>query len=351
MRYPAAFALSAGTVSAALGFAVPAFAQCHDCITTNSNLVTPPSKVAAQQTLSSYAEIGAPSAIIAAISAAFNGPGFGSVAKLYELGPEHTGAAAGDDPRVVQGWFSLSGGNTDDTHPGIASKVSSTAQAIGVQTMLTPTFLTGISLTTDQSFGNLPALREDANAIGFSPYIGYAFAPNWNAFGSFGWNTLHTDLKSNVPGAGAGTFHGDRWFINGGVSGSYNLGAVVLSPLVSILYQEQSSDAYTDTGGARIPSATTTLGRASMGGTMTWSWGGVQPFVKLALEVDFDRSAVVNPLTGGPSNYSDVGGVAGAGLNFTLAPNVTGTVDASYDTIGRSNLTGWSSRGRVTIRF
>jgi hypothetical protein len=347
MRYLATFALSAGTVSVALGFAVPALADCHDC--TNI-LVAPPSQVAAQQSLSSYAEIGAPSAIIAAVSAAFSGPGFGGVAKLYELGPNHTGAAAGD-PQAVQGWVSLSGGNTDDTHPGIASKVSSTAQAIGVQTMLTPTFLAGVSLTTDQSFGNLTALREDATAIGFSPYIGYAFAPNWNAFGSFGWNTLHTDLKSNVAGGGAGTFHGDRWFINGGVTGSYNLGAVVLSPLVSILYQEQSSDAYTDTGGARIASATTTLGRASMGGNMTWSWGGVQPFVKLALEVDFDRTAVANPVTGGRSNYSDVGGVAGAGLNFALAPNVTGTVDASYDTIGRDNLTGWSARGRLTVRF
>src|SRR5579862_5915600 len=155
--------------------------------------------------LQSYAEIGAPVAIGAAVNAGFGGLVPGGGVALYNLDADHTGAAAGDGGRQVLGWISGSGGHANDGHIGLKSELSSVAAAVGLQTMLTPTFLIGLSATTDASFGNIPGLREDSGAHGFSPYVGYAFAPGWNAFGSFGWSDVGTTLKSAVVGGGAGT--------------------------------------------------------------------------------------------------------------------------------------------------
>jgi hypothetical protein len=345
-------------IAGAAVFAVlasPAFAQvCTSSCPPSGHLVSssfaPPAVYTSNAVLSSNAEISVPN-IGSAVAAAFSGPGFGQLA-LYNLGPEHTGAAAGDAAMPVQGWLSTSGGRTGDQHPNVTSGFGSVAGAGGLQRMMTPAFLLGVSLTGDGSMGTVAGgLRSNSSSYGVAPYMGYAFNPKWNGFVAGGYNTVSSTLASSVAGGGAGNFGSDRWYINGGVNAAYTVGSFNLAPLASLLYQEQRNDAYKDTGGAAIAGTTSTLGRASLGATLTLPMVGWSPFLKGALEVDFDRSNTVNPVTGANVNYSPVGGVLGAGVNLPVASNMTATVDASYDTLGRTNLTGWSARARLNIRF
>ena len=55
------------------------------------------------------------------------------------------------------------------------------------------------------------------------------------------------------------------------------------------------------------------------------------------------------PTGAGP--YGDNGGTAGGGFTLTFSDAIWASVDAGYNSIGRTDLSLWSASARVNIRF
>ena len=117
-----------------------------------------------------------------------------------------------------------------------------------------------------------------------------------------------------------------------------------LSPTVSLLYLSMSNYTYTDSTGATVAGGWTALTRGSAGGAASLPMNGWEPYIRAGLEHDFQV-----PTGSGPNG--NTGGTVGAGTTLAFSQSVWGSLDAGYNSIGRTGLSLWSASARINVRF
>lgn len=183
-----------------------------------------------------------------------------------ELSPMHSGMAAGDDPWGWQAWIQGGGGNTVNSLATGGYNIANYGTQIGVQAQINPQFLLGVSGSWQGSNGTLNGGYSSSNStFGATVYAGWQFNENWNASAMAGYSSGTNTLNNSNFNYNA-NYASSQWSFQGGLNGYYKVGAVVVAPMVSILYSPINSYGYTDSNLVVVPGQTTALTRGSAGG-------------------------------------------------------------------------------------
>jgi hypothetical protein len=188
------------------------------------------------------------------------------------------------------------------------------------------------------------------DGFGLAPYVGFKLTDKWTADATFGYSWLSYDAK-RTNNTVTGSFDAERWFINSSLNGTYSSGKVRMLPKVGVLYMEEEQDSYRESNGTIVPGNTIKLGRLYAGGRLGYAMTNFMPYVKLIGEYDFEHPDALAVGNGTFTNDEDVGGQVGVGVDFFSAGPLSGTVETSYNSLGREDLDVWSVLGRLRLRF
>jgi hypothetical protein len=273
------------------------------------------------------------------LGVALTGPRAGA-----ELGPIHRGMAAGDDALSWQAWLQGGGGNTVNSLATGGYNIANYGTQVGIQAQITPKFLLGISGSWQGSSGSLNGGFSSTNStFGVTAYAGWQFDEHWNASAMAGYSGGSNALTNSGFNYNA-NYQSSQWNFQGGLNGYYKVGAVVLAPMVALLYSPINSYGYTDSNLVVVPGQTTALTRGSAGGFISLPLDKWQPYVRATIEHDFAIP------TGSAANGS-TGGTVGVGATVPLTDKIWASVDGGYNSIGRWALSSWSGSARINLRF
>lgn len=261
-----------------------------------------------------------------------------------ELSPLHRGMAAGDDAVSWQAWVSGGGGNTVNSLATGGYNIANYGTQLGLQAQITPKFLLGVSGAWQGSSGTLNGGYSSTNStFGVTAYAGWQFSENWNASAMAGYSGGSNTLTNSGSNYNA-NYLSSQWNFQGGLNGYYKVGAVVLAPMVGLLYSPINSYGYTDSNLVVVPGQTTALTRGSAGGFISLPLDKWQPYVRATIEQDFYVPT-------GSSPNGSTGGTVGVGATIPLTDSLWASIDGGYNSIGRVALSSWSGSARISLRF
>lgn len=282
--------------------------------------------------------------ISAVIQQTLLGPKLVAPRSTTELGPTHSGMAAGDDPMGWQVWAQTGGGQATNSLATGGYSIGTYGAQLGVQKQITPNFLLGVSGSWQGSNGTLNGGFASTNStFGVTVYAGYQLDEHWNVSAMAGYSS-GTNSMTNSGFTYNASYASSQWNFQGGLNGYYKVGAVVLAPMVSILYSPINSYGYTDSNLVVVPGQTTSLTRGSAGGFISLPLDKWQPYIRATIEQDFNA-----PTGSGANGYT--GGTIGAGATVPLNDAIWASIDAGYNSIGRYALSSWSGSVRLALRF
>ena len=254
------------------------------------------------------------------------------------------GMSAGDDAWPWQVWAEGSGGHSKNSLAVGGYDLDNYGSQVGIQTQITPTVLLGVSVSWQGSNGSLNGgFTSRSSTFGVAPYAGWQFSEHWNISAIAGYNGGDNTLD-NPGSAYSGKYQSSQWNLQGALNGSYIVGAVRLSPTVSLLYMQTHNNAFVDSTGATVAGSRTALTRGSAGGSVSLPMTGWEPYLRAGAEYDFSVP------TGGGAN-GNAGGTIGVGTTVAITQAIWMSFDAGYNSLGRTGLALWAASGRVNLRF
>jgi len=261
-----------------------------------------------------------------------------------DLGPLHSGMAAGDDPMGWQVWAQTGGGQATNSLATGGYSIGTYGAQLGVQKQITPEIVLGVSGSWQGSGGTMNGGFASTNStFGVTVYAGWQLDEHWNVSAMAGYSGGSNSMTNSGFNYNA-SFGSSQWSFQGGLNGYYKVGPVVLAPMVSILYSPINSYGYTDSNLVIVPGQTTSLTRGSAGGFISLPLDKWQPYVRATIEQDFNA-----PTGSGANGYT--GGTIGAGATVPLNDALWASIDAGYNSIGRYALSSWSGSVRLSLRF
>lgn len=323
----------------AQGAGGPAVAPASPSPTTQSTAVS--SGIQSQSNNTAYVVLPGISSVI---QQTLLGPALVGPRSTTELGPVHSGIAAGDDQMGWQVWAQTGGGQATNSLATGGYTIGTYGAQVGVQKQITPKLLLGVSGSWQGSSGTLNGGFASTNStFGVTVYGGWQLDEHWNVSAMAGYSAGANSMTSSGFNYNA-SYGSSQWNFQGGLNGYYKVGAVVLAPLVSILYSPINSYGYTDSNLVVVPGQTTSLTRGSAGGFISLPLDKWQPYVRATIEHDFNA-----PTGSGANGYT--GGTVGAGATVPLNDSIWASIDAGYNSIGRYALSSWSGSARISLRF
>ena len=272
------------------------------------------------------------------------GPSLIGPRSTTELGPIHSGVAAGDDAVSWQAWIQGGGGNTVNSLATGGYNIANYGTQVGLQAQITPKLLLGVSGSWQGSSGTLNGGFSSVNStFGATAYAGWQFNEHWNASAMAGYSGGTNTLTNSGSNYNA-NYQSSQWNFQGGLNGYYKVGAVVLAPMVGLLYSPINSFGYTDSNLVVVPGQTTALTRGSAGGFISLPLDKWQPYVRATIEQDFAMPT-------GSSPNGSTGGTVGIGATIPLSDTLWASIDGGYNSIGRVALSSWSGSARISLRF
>ena len=282
--------------------------------------------------------------ISAVIQQTLLGPKLAGPRSTSELGSLHSGLSAGDDPMGWQVWAQTGGGQATNSLATGGYAIGTYGAQLGVQKQITPELVLGVSGSWQGSSGTMSGGFISSNStFGVTAYAGYQLDEHWNVSAMAGYSN-GTNTMTNSGFAYSAGYGSSQWNFQGGINGYYKVGAVVLAPMVSILYSPINSFGYTDSNLVVVPGQTTSLTRGSAGGFISLPLDKWQPYVRATIEQDFNA-----PTGSGANGYT--GGTVGAGATVPLNDAIWAAIDAGDNSIGRYALSSWSGSVRLSLRF
>jgi hypothetical protein len=258
------------------------------------------------------------------------------------------------NPRVWTAWLDLRGVLWNRDTFGSDIKGDQFNALAGVSARLTPDFLIGVlgGYETFDFTSQVLAGRLKGGGWTAGTYVGWKFAPHLRLDAGFAGSLL--DYQGSA-GTASGNFSGNRWLASGGVTGSYDLAALVLEPSARIYALWEHENAYTDSLGTLQATRNFSTGRTSGG-------------LKVSLPIAWSSMAVVTPYAGLYGDYyfsKDDDAVAAvtpipliqgwsaravSGVGVTLNGKAQLSIGGELGGLG-SDYTMWLVRGRASVPF
>lgn len=185
-----------------------------------------------------------------------------------------------------------------------------------------------------------------------APYMGIALNNTWTVDAMAGYTWLNYDTTRNSS-AVKGTYDAERWFAAANLTGNYPVNRFRIMPSVGVLYLEEKSDAYTETGtgAAGVLGNTVKLGRLSAGGKVGYVFESAMPYLKLMGDYDWEHPDAAPIGNGTFTHAEDWGGRIGFGLDIFSKGAWAGNIEASYLSLGKEDLDVYSISARISTRF
>lgn len=184
----------------------------------------------------------------------------------------------------------------------------------------------------------------------FVPYFGMNLKNGISLSASVGYGMINYDTKSN-NGATTGSYDAERWMFNGSVSKAFQAKNMTITPKFGILETVENSDAYVTNTGTAVAATTNKLGRASLGGTVSFNLAKVSPYISAMAEYDYRKGDAADLGNGNFSSNDKFGVNAAVGLNAAVNNKVSLNIEASSASNFRNNLDTYGISGRLRVDF
>lgn len=290
-----------------------------------------------------------------AVSGAIGGGGGAGTVGTSFLNSRDAGRAGGaGDKRwgvFLQGAFT----NIENNQAGVQFDGNLYNLVGGIDYLVNDRLVVGLALGYETSDIDTTFNRGTIESDGFTiaPYLGFSLSKNWSIDLSGGYSDISYDTTRNSS-AVRGSFDGERWFVAANLNGNYAMNRWRLMPKVGVLYFEEDQDRPVETGAGAINTgtgSTVKLGRIYAGGRVGYAFNAVTPYVKLIGEYDFERPNSVAIGNGTFTNDDELGAQTGLGMMFRASNSVSGQLEASYDSLGRSDLDVYTISARMRVQF
>ena len=182
-----------------------------------------------------------------------------------------------------------------------------------------------------------------------SPYLAITLTPQWTLDSAAGYTWIDYQTSSQ-GGATSASFAGHRLSASGNLTGSYAYEQWRFQPKVGALYALESQNAYRNNSGTQVNSDAFALGRVTGGGKVGYDFGIALPYIKAQAEWDFRTPDSVLKSDLQYSVIDHGGGLAGLGVEVSRGDFV-GSIEADYNSIGRTDLEVWSIIARLHYAF
>lgn len=187
-----------------------------------------------------------------------------------------------------------------------------------------------------------------------APYVGVNLSDRFIWDATLGYSFVEYDTSTGAAfGGAAATFDAERWFVATNLTGDfrYRDDKLRLSPKVGLLYLSEDQESFTNSAGTFVDDTTISLGRLTAGVELGYTIKKIEPFLKVAVEYDWEHEDAVNLGGGNFSSDDEIGAVAGGGLNIFISDRLTGRVEGSMNSLGRDDLDVWTVTGKLNYRF
>jgi hypothetical protein len=255
-------------------------------------------------------------------------------------------------------WADLRGTGWDRTNSDGDFKGDQFNLTAGVGRKLTPNFLVGL-LTGYENFRyNSTSLNGTFKGNGgtIGGYAAWRPASAWRFDATLAWSDINYNAAS---GAASGSFTGHRWLASGGVTDTYLLGhGFVFEPSAQLYALWEDQGAYTDTAGTLQTARSFSVGRASSGGKLAYTWivagdAKLTPFAGLYADYRFSSGiGSMQPI--GVPILSIVDGWAArltSGVTLTTINGVKLSGIGELGGIGSGSYNVWSGQVRGSVPF
>ena len=278
-----------------------------------------------------------------------------------------TGMAAGDHAGKIGAWAGGSWSSVEDDNASTEFDGNVYSGMVGIDYRVTPKVVVGLSLgyestdidTVYNGFGGQDG-NIDADGYTIAPYVGYKILDNVSANLTVGYSDLEYDTSRYDPNTGnkiTGTTDAQRYFVNASVQGDQMFqGNWHARGKVSVFYASEEKDAFTETEstGSTIANSKqdTDFGQASLDAKVGYVFDKVETYGLVGLEYDFtkDEAPVAAGQNRGSLDDSDFGAKFGAGLDFQIAPNITGGFEG-YTVEFRDDYSEYTFTGGLRVQF
>ncbi|HEX5054958.1 MAG TPA: autotransporter outer membrane beta-barrel domain-containing protein [Gammaproteobacteria bacterium] len=222
------------------------------------------------------------------------------------------GAGAGEPGQSF--WLNYNSTDFENTFERTAFDGSSELALLGYDLALTENHLVGLAIGSesteiDTAFNNG---EMETEGLTVTPYYGWLISDNWSFDLSFGYSELDTDQFRVVP-EGLGTLSGttitsgtssERSFATANLNGFWTLGDFSFSSRLGYLSMRNDQDAYIESDGTEVPSASLEFEQTYIGADVAWGRRS-QPFLGVTMMKDSSSDKVVFASGEQPSDDAD----------------------------------------------
>lgn len=254
-------------------------------------------------------------------------------------------------------WVNGAASFLDSTAEGGAYSGDVLSLALGADYAIGEDVLAGLALGYERGDIDTGFNASELTSSGFTvaPYVGWQPIEELVLDASVGVAVLGYDTRRN-SGTVESSFDATRAFAALNATGNFRFDGLRLSPLAGVLYFREEQDGYTDSGGTTVGSQTIDLGRFTAGVEAGYRFGlgeglAIEPYARIEGEFDFIEAGEVRLTTGESYRPGRYGGSVAGGLNLFSAAGFAGSVEASYDSLGRDNYDSFTVQGTVRFAF
>lgn len=265
-----------------------------------------------------------------------------------------TGAAAGGLDGKLSIWINGGYATFDEDQAAIDADGDTWSVAVGGDWQFTERFIAGISLAGSLSDVTTTFNNGDIETTGYtiSPYFVTILGENRNFLldGAFGYTTNDNDA-TRTNGTITSSYDSSSWFVSGNLTYIFDRGNFRVQPKVGVLWLDNTTDGYTESGGLVVDESGSKLGRLSAGARLDYTkFAKFTPYISFTGEYDFESEDYSSFTGANRPSVEDTGAVLGAGFSAQLSEKVTGDIGGTTS-LGRTDYQAYSLSGTLRINF
>jgi outer membrane autotransporter protein len=265
-----------------------------------------------------------------------------------------TGASAGGAEGKLALWVNGGYATFDQKQTAIDADGNTWTLGVGGDLLLSERFVAGLALSASLSDTNTTFNSGDVETTGYTvaPYFVSILGKNNNLLldGAFGYTTNSNDATRSLSTI-TSSYDSSSWFVSANLTYIINSGNLRVQPKVGVLWLDNTTDAYTESGGLAVAKSGSTLGRASLGARIDYAANAkFTPFISITGEYDFETEDYSAFTAANRPSVEDMGAVLGAGFSSQLSDRVTGNVSGTT-ALGRDKYEAYTLSGTLRFNF
>tara|TARA_R110002110_G_scaffold376568_2_gene586625 strand:- start:136588 stop:137880 length:1293 start_codon:yes stop_codon:yes gene_type:complete len=265
-----------------------------------------------------------------------------------------TGASAGGAEGKLALWVNGGYSTFDEDQAAIDADGDTWSIGVGGDWQFSERFIAGLALSGSMSDVNTTFNNGDIETTGYtiSPYFVTILGKNKNLLldGAFGYTSNDNDARRSF-GAITSSYDSSSWFVSSNLTYIFNRGNFRVSPKVGILWLDNTTDGYTESGGLAVAESGSKLGRASAGARLDYTrYEKFTPFISFTGEYDFETTDYSTFTGANRPSVEDKGATLGAGFSAQLSDKVTGDISGTTS-LGRDKYQAYSLSGTLRFNF